>query len=131
MASSDKGTVHVFAIRTGKARGSELCVFIHVSVHMGVSKNGGILPPKWMVKIMEHPIKMDDLGVPLFLETPIYSFCCFLRCTILPCGFEGILALPKLPKYVRSWLAQHAYDRLQLYYNYNILIKQEENHLLI
>ena len=24
-----------------------------------------------MVKIMEKPIKMDDLGVPLFLETPI------------------------------------------------------------
>ena len=23
-----------------------------------------------MVKIMETPIKMDDLGVPLFLETP-------------------------------------------------------------
>ena len=23
---------------------------------------------------MEHPIKMDDLGVPLFLETPIYNF---------------------------------------------------------
>ena len=29
--------------------------------------------PKWMVKIMENPIKMDDLGVPLFLETPIYD----------------------------------------------------------
>ena len=28
-------------------------------------------PPKWMVKIMKNPIKMDDLGVPLFLETPI------------------------------------------------------------
>ena len=27
---------------------------------MGVSKNRGI--PKWMVKIMENPIKMDDLG---------------------------------------------------------------------
>ena len=27
--------------------------------------------PKWMVKIMENPLKMDDLGVPLFLETPI------------------------------------------------------------
>ena len=26
-----------------------------------------------MVKIMENPIKMDDLGVPLFLETPICS----------------------------------------------------------
>ena len=37
---------------------------------MGV--NRGILPPKWMVKIMENPIKMDDLGVPLFSETPIF-----------------------------------------------------------
>ena len=37
--------------------------------NMGVSKNRGILPPKWMVKIMENPIKMDDLGgknPPLF-----------------------------------------------------------------
>ena len=23
---------------------------------------------------MENPIKMDDLGVPLFLETPIWQF---------------------------------------------------------
>ena len=38
---------------------------------MGVSKNRGT--PKWMVKIMENPIKMDDLGVPLFLETPTCS----------------------------------------------------------
>ena len=30
-----------------------------------------VVPPKWMVKIMENPIKMDDLGVPLFLETSI------------------------------------------------------------
>ena len=40
---------------------------------MGVSKNRGI--PKWMVKRMENPIKMDDLGVPLYLETPIYKDC--------------------------------------------------------
>ena len=33
---------------------------------MGVSKNRGT--PKWMVYI-----KMDDLGVPLFLETPLSS----------------------------------------------------------
>ena len=39
--------------------------------HMGVSKNRGI--PKWMVKIRENPIKIDDLGgPPQFLETPIY-----------------------------------------------------------
>ena len=39
---------------------------------MGVSKNNGTR--KWMVyngKPIENPIKMDDLGVPLFLETPM------------------------------------------------------------
>ena len=43
--------------------------------YMGVSKNRGT--PKWMVKIMENPIKMDDLGVPLFLETStwIWGLC--------------------------------------------------------
>ena len=39
---------------------------------MGVSKNRGG-PWKWMVKKVENPIKMDDLGVPLFLEIPIFT----------------------------------------------------------
>ena len=34
---------------------------------MGVSKNNGT--PKWMVKIVENPIKMDDLGP----NTPIFG----------------------------------------------------------
>ena len=38
---------------------------------MGVSNNSGT--PKWMVKIKENPIRMDDLGVPLFLETPKWN----------------------------------------------------------
>ena len=38
-------------------------------VDMGVSKNR--CTPKWMV-YNEKPIKMDDLGVPLFLETPTW-----------------------------------------------------------
>ena len=38
----------------------------------GPPKIGG-KPPEWMVKIMENPIKMNDLGVPLFLETPTFE----------------------------------------------------------
>ena len=31
----------------------------------------GVFPPKWMV-LMENLFEMDDLGVPLFLETTVY-----------------------------------------------------------
>ena len=34
---------------------------------MGVSISRGT--PKWMVFVRENPMKMDDLGVPLFQET--------------------------------------------------------------
>ena len=39
--------------------------------YMGVSKNRGT--PKWMVKIMENPIKVDDMGgKPTILGNPTY-----------------------------------------------------------
>ena len=43
---------------------------------MGVNPKIGGNTPKWMVKIRDNPIKMDDLrGKPaLFLETPIFVF---------------------------------------------------------
>ena len=32
------------------------------ALHLGVNPKIGFFPAKWMVKIMENPIKMDDLG---------------------------------------------------------------------
>ena len=41
---------------------------------LGVEPKIGVYAPKWMVEIMENPIKMDDLGgPPLFWETSIYN----------------------------------------------------------
>ena len=36
--------------------------------YMDVSENRGT--PKWMVKIMENPIKMDDLGGTIIFGNP-------------------------------------------------------------
>ena len=48
------------SVMDGCSKNAEYIHLIHNSQNMDVSKNSGT--PKWMVKIMENPIKMDDLG---------------------------------------------------------------------
>ena len=55
---------------------------------MDVSKNRGG-PPKWMVYFMENPIKMDDLEVPLFLETHTWTILGFLGFYVVSIIFGG------------------------------------------
>ena len=58
----------------------DLKYLYRIHIYMGVSKNRGG-PPKWMGKIMDTPIKMDDLGgvlPPLSLETPIYIYIIYI-----------------------------------------------------
>ena len=54
---------------------------------MGVSKNWGT--PKWMVYIGKPYFLMDDLGVPLFLETPMLKSR-DLTFTAVSSKFDGI-----------------------------------------
>ena len=42
------------------------------NIYVGFHKRG--YRNSWMVYFRENPTKMDDLGVPLFLETPIYTY---------------------------------------------------------
>ena len=68
---------------------------------------GGAFPPKWMVKIMEKPIKMDDLGIPWFLETPIWDFTWLVGKTlqgslmIFACFRSGSFEDDDFPKFPR------------------------------
>ena len=47
--------------------------FFRKKKHMGVEPKIGGKPPKWMVYSGKSYEQMDDLGVPLFLEIPIYT----------------------------------------------------------
>ena len=58
--TNESKQIPLFGALFGKKRGKTGCF-----------QNRGT--PKWMVKIMENPIKTDDLGVPLFSETSIWK----------------------------------------------------------
>ena len=64
------GSKHVSSFDEVKARNAgEESAYDKAECFSGCWTKIGGFPPKWMVKIMENPIKMDDLGVPLLLET--------------------------------------------------------------
>ncbi len=60
--TTDLGPPQKVAFRKGNPR------LFQIDLYGCWTKNRGETPK--MVKIMENPIKMDDLGVPLCLETP-------------------------------------------------------------
>ncbi len=83
---------------------------------MGVSKNRGT--PKWMVYNMENPVKMDDLGLPLFLETSIYMWNNLVAFHALDCSSgQGCLLLLKRHGRNLGMLCLSFEDRIVITFN--------------
>ena len=59
-------------------------------------------PPKWMVKIMENPMEIHDLGgPPLFLETPIYGKGWFCYCFTI--SIPPSIEITTIHLYYKTW----------------------------
>ena len=53
------------------------------SCRYGCFQKLGEKTPKWMVKIMENPMKMDDLGIPLFFGNTGILTCIWINCVVM------------------------------------------------
>ena len=90
-----------------------------VNVDMGVSKNRGT--PKRMVYNGKPKtlLKMDDLGVPLFSETPIDClYCNFVACMVFPGDTFSIGRFM-----IRMWIGMVANGIHEIKMLYSIYIK--------
>ena len=74
--------------------------------------------PKWMVKIMENPITMDDLGVPPFSETSKCFRKCKGTCVVFFCTCKKhavIFCDMKNDMYVYRLDIEHMYIYMYIY----------------
>ena len=61
-------------------------------------------PPKWMMKIMENPIKMDDLGVPPMIFSEARIFLLLFNTFLHQCVSIGSFSCRPISVTLRFWV---------------------------
>ena len=77
-----------------------------MSAYVGVSKIG-VPQNGWF--IMENLIKMDDLGVPPFSETPMWRWLCFIVLSTKNSECAQKLQSPKVTPWIPSYTHTHTH----------------------